>query len=93
MLKFCLLNRTKTEFRMSWERVGNVVAFPVTPVMRKQGCIAKNRLAELRVLFVDDDPFMREITAEILSTMGVGHVLSDAMWSKASALFERHLKS
>ena len=25
--------------------------------------------------------------------MGVGHVLSDAMWSKASALFERHLKS
>ena len=88
MLKFCLLNRTKTEFRMSWERVGNVVAFPVTPVMRKQGCIAKNRLAELRVLFVDDDPFMREITAEILSTMGVGHVLCASDGSEALGLVD-----
>ena len=68
---------------MSRDPASNLVAFPAVSMKRKEGSIATNRFTDTRVLLVDDDPFMQEITTEILSAMGVGYVLCASDGSEA----------
>jgi EAL domain-containing protein (putative c-di-GMP-specific phosphodiesterase class I)/AmiR/NasT family two-component response regulator len=74
---------------MNWDSTTNLIAFPTPFVKRETEPVVKHRFAGLRVLVVEDDPFLRAITMEILADLGVGDVVGAADGTEGLALVDQ----